>query len=151
MEISEDDAFLKYNFAPTDLRRNIAALGMIHKRVLGESHPMFETLLPWYVDHFDTSRAIGHSKQLYGHWLEATMHPALFGRSIFALIDIYNNLPQYVVDAKNVTHFQKLLTNIARKRCESKHADWAKSFCRRSGPHLNVHVPEIVTEDNVVT
>ena len=25
------------------------------------------------------------------------------------------------------------------------------AFCRRSGPDLNVHVQEIVTEDNVVT
>ena len=75
----------------------------------------------------------------------------MFARSVFALIDIYNNLPQYVVDAKNVGHFQKMLTDIARKLCESAHADWAKSFCRRSGPDLNVHVQEIVTEDNVVT
>ncbi len=59
------------------MRCHIAALGMIHKRVLGERHPMFETLLPWYVDHFDTSRAIGHSKQLYGHWLGAPQHGAL--------------------------------------------------------------------------
>ena len=28
LELSEDDACLKYNFAPTDLRRNIAALGI---------------------------------------------------------------------------------------------------------------------------
>lgn len=43
-----------------------------------------------------------------------------------------------------------MLTDIARKRCESAHADWAKSFCRRSGPDLNVHVPEIVTDGNAV-
>ena len=123
MDISAKDAFLKFNFAPTDLRRNIAALGMIHKRVIGESHPTFEALLPWYADHFNTPRAVGHNKTLYGHWLEATMHRSLFSRSVFALIDMYNNLPQYVADAKNVSHFQKMLTDIARKRCESAHAD----------------------------
>ena len=128
LEVSEEDAFLKYNFAPTDLRRNIAVLGMIHKRLIGESHPTFEALLPRYADHFNTPRAIGHNKQLYGHWLEATAHRALFARSVFALIDIYNNLPQYVVDAKNVGHFQKMLADMTRKRCESAHADWAKRF-----------------------
>ena len=45
--VSEQDAFLNYNFAPTELRRNIAVLGVLHKRVLGKCHRSFEPLLPW--------------------------------------------------------------------------------------------------------
>ena len=44
--VSEEHAFLNHNFAPTILRRNIAILGLLHKRVLGKCHPMFERLLP---------------------------------------------------------------------------------------------------------
>ena len=89
LEVSEERAFLDFNFAPTALRRNIAILGMIHKRVLGQCHPAFNKLMPWYSDHFSTPRGVGHNKQLYGHWLEATFHRALFVKSIFKMIDMY--------------------------------------------------------------
>ena len=83
LNISEACAFLEYNFAPTELRRNIAILGMLHKRVIGKCHPSFDRLLPWREDHISTPRGFGHNKQLYGHWLEATHHRALYVKSIF--------------------------------------------------------------------
>ena len=94
-------------------------------------------LLPWYWQHFQIARGFGHNKQLYGHWVEADQHPALWGRSIFAMVDIYNNLPQEVVDAASVSSCQNTLTDMARRRCQSDNADWASSFCRRSGPDLS--------------
>ena len=48
LQVSEQDAFLDFNFAPTILRRNIAVLGLLHKRVLGLCHRSFEDLLMWY-------------------------------------------------------------------------------------------------------
>ena len=45
LQISEAEAFLDFNFAPTILRRNIAVLGLLHKRVLGLCHRSFESLL----------------------------------------------------------------------------------------------------------
>jgi hypothetical protein len=131
LDVSAKIAFLEFNFAPTVLRRNIAILGMIHKRVLGQCHPAFFKLLPWYSDHFDTPRGFGHDKQLYGHWLEATFHHALFGKSIFKMVDVYNNLPQHVVDTKSVELFQKQLTDEARKRCRLDDASWALTFSAR--------------------
>ena len=53
IEVSEEDAFLVFNFAPPVLRRNIAILGLIHKRVLKQCHPAFSELLPWYFDEDD--------------------------------------------------------------------------------------------------
>ena len=41
LEVTESQAFLEYNFAPTELRRNIGILGLLHKRVLGQCHPSF--------------------------------------------------------------------------------------------------------------
>ena len=46
IDITPEHAFLECNFAPPKLRRNIAMLGMLHKRVLGKCHPSFACLLP---------------------------------------------------------------------------------------------------------
>ena len=127
---TEENAFLKFNFAPQVLRRNIGILGVLHKRVIGKAHPIFQQMLPFHRDLFQAGRANEHNKQLYGHNVEVSHHQAIYNRSIFAMVDIYNNLPQYVVDASSVSAFQKYLTQIARKRCQIGNADWASSFCR---------------------
>ncbi len=137
LHVSVEKAFWDFNFAPTKLRRNIAILGLLHKRVLGLCHPSFDKLLPWYSQHFSSPRAVGHNKQLYGHWLEVTQHRTLFRNSIFGMIDIYNNLPQYVVDAQSVSAFQGLLTKMAKARCQRNDVDWESSFARRAGPDLD--------------
>ena len=62
---------------------------------------------------FAAARGLGYNKQLYGHNVEVSHHQAIFNRSIFAMVDIYNNLPQYVVDAPSVSAFQKYLNQIA--------------------------------------
>ena len=132
-QVDEKVAFLDHNFAPTRLRRNIAILGLIHKRVLGLCHRSFDELLPWYSQRIETPRGFGHDKQLYGHWREATQHRALFSKSIFGMIDIYNNLPQYVVDAGTVSVFQSFLTNMAKDRCRRNDPLWASAFSNRLG------------------
>ena len=73
--LPKQQAFLDFNLAPTVLRRDVAILGLLHKRVLGQSHRTFEKLLPFYSERFDTGRGFGHTRQLYGQWLEATHHP----------------------------------------------------------------------------
>ena len=95
--ITVSEAFLRHNFAPTVLRRTIGILGLLHKRVLGKCYRSFDKLLPWYSQRFDTSRGFCHVKQLYGHWLEAGEHRALYDRSIFGMVDIYNNLPNLLL------------------------------------------------------
>ena len=134
--LSSAEAFLKYNLPPPKLRRNVGILGLLHKRVLGKCHPSFEVLLPWSSSRFSVSRGLGHSKQLYGHNIEVSHHQAIFNRSIFAMVDIYNNLPQYVVDSPTISTFQSLLTRIARRRCESGDVSWASSFCRTFEHHF---------------
>ena len=131
LDITEQQAFLEFNFAPTCLRRDIAILGLLQKRVMGECHPAFDRLLPYWSERFGASRGVGHNKPLYGHWVEATHHPSLFRRSIFAMIDIYNNLPQYVVDSLTVTAFQKLLTERARERNRANDPTWLSLFSAR--------------------
>ena len=132
LAVREKEAFLSFNFAPTQLRRDIAILGLLHKRVLGQCHPAFERLLPYWSERFETPRSIGHDKPLYGHWADAAHHRSLHDQSIFSMIDTYNNLPQNVVDLPSVSFFQKALTDQARERCRADDPLWSFSFSSRS-------------------
>ena len=129
--VSPEQAFLDFNFAPPRIRRNIAVLGLIHKRVLGKCHPTFERLLPWYAERFSTPRSMPcHSKQLYNHNVEISHQRSLYNRSIFAMVDVYNNLTQSMVDSPTVSSFQSCLNKVVKARCESADVTWSLSFSR---------------------
>ena len=125
------NAFLEFNFAPPTLCRNIGILGLLHKRVLGLSHPMFQTLLPFCSDVPGAWCPGDHNKQLYGHLPEANFQLALFCRSIFGMTYVYNRLPQEIVDNQTVSLFQNSLTRIAREMCENGDPDWINLFSSR--------------------
>ena len=105
--VSEKDAFLDINFAPTDLSRNIAIVGFLHKRILGFCHRNFDRLLLWRPERFHTERGFGHSKQLCGHRLETKFQSALISRSIFALVDVYNDMSQICAGCSKLKVLQK--------------------------------------------
>ena len=134
--LSCEEAFLCHNFPPPCLRRNIGILGLLHKRVLGKCHPSFEVLLPWQPPHVSERVIRSHSKQLYGHHMEITHHQAIFNRSIFTMVDIYNSLAQHVVDISSVSAFQNYLMQIARTRCEHGDPEWSLSFSRSTEYNL---------------
>ena len=127
---TEQDAFLLYNFAPPTLRRDIGILGLLHKRVLGLCHPVYEEIFPWHTSIFASPRP-GHSKQLYGGFRECHFQHALFQRSIFAMVDIYNNLSQEIVDSQTVSAFQSKLTEIARENCKNNTPRWQFTYNTR--------------------
>ena len=123
--------FLEFNFAPPGLHRDIGILGLLHKRVLGLSHHIFQRLLPFCCDVPGSYRQGNHDKQLYNHLQEANFQMSLFCRSIFAMTYVYNRLPQETVDCHNVTLFQRCLTKVARKACNDGDPDWSDLFsCR---------------------
>ena len=129
--VDPENAFLNHNFAPPNLRRNIGVLGMFHKRVLGLSHPMMQTLLPFCSDVPGSSCHGDHNKQLYGHLPEVNFQLVLFCRSIFGMTYVYNKLPQAIVDCKTVSLFQRALTQIVRKACEEGNPEWSELFSSR--------------------
>ena len=96
--MSEETAFLEFNFAPPCLRRDIGILGLLHKRMLDLAHPIFNRLLPFHSESHGMSTG-HHSKQLYGHILQADFQLPLHNRSIFGMVHIYNRLSQEVVDS----------------------------------------------------
>ena len=75
LHVSEIDAFSKFNFALSVLRRDIDILGLLHKRILGLAHPRFEELFP-FVEITDSS----HNKQIEIHLNEITCRSSLFFR-----------------------------------------------------------------------
>ena len=129
--VSEADAFCDHNFAPPSLRRDIGVLGLLHKRVLGKAHPVFQDLLPFHADVFGNLRANEHNKQLYGHICEVHFQQSLHLRSIFGMVHVYNRIPQDVVDCDNVSAFQKRLTLTVRRSCQEGNEDWMHFYsCR---------------------
>jgi hypothetical protein len=44
------------------------------------------------------------------------------------MYDIYNNLPQNVVDAGPISEFQYIKMNMTRERCDNNDDEWASSF-----------------------
>ena len=51
-----------------------------------------------------------------------------YNRSLFAMVRIYNILPQDYVDATSVSDFQSLLTSEVRKRCGGGVVGWKICF-----------------------
>ena len=131
INVSEEHAFLEHNFASPTLRRNIGILGLLHKRVLGKCHAIYQKLLPFSSDVFGFLREGEHSKQLYDHCLEIQYQQDLWRRSIFCMTRIYNRLPQYVVDMPSVSIFQSALTRMARTACQNGNENWQNIFDSR--------------------
>ena len=104
---------------------------MIHKRVLGLSHPSFEPLLPYFEQQFGFRMEGRHSKQLYSHCNEITAQWRLWERSVFGMVDKYNILPQEAVDCKTVSAFQSFLTREARKRFDEGDDKWMYTYDTR--------------------
>ena len=131
IELTEEQAFLECNFAPPSLRRDIGVLGLLHKRVLGKAHPVFQKLLPFHTDVFGSLRPAEHRFQLYGHSLEVQRQHGLHDRSIFAMVYIYNRLPLDILESLTVAAFQRKLTRMVRFRCELGEERWKLVFNSR--------------------
>ena len=65
--LCDEKAILSYNLAPFELRRDIAALGLLHKFQLGEAHADFDGLFPKALEAAPAQTRLGarrHCRQL---------------------------------------------------------------------------------------
>ena len=127
----QETAFLEHNMAPLKLRRDIGALGLLHKIQLGDAHLDFGNLFARQTCEFIANTRHGrrrHGKQLE----EMTGNSLFFRRSLFGAVRVYNVLPEYVVNASSVSTFQQLLTKDARSRCQQGGAVWKNVYCCRN-------------------
>ena len=136
-------AFLEHKFAPTELRRNVAMLGFLHKAALGSAHPytcaLFPAAPPEQNAHLRTRLSLKrHSLQLEDRVLHYTQTPLeVFRRSVFGLVKVYNLLPQSWV-AGDVTHLQRCLTRAAKRACADGADDWELLFSPRKPLRCNL-------------
>ena len=127
LDVPESQAFLEFNMAPLNVRRDIGLLGSLHKKMFGIAHPKFSSLFPfapWRISEINGRPR--HNKQLHNHHSSILFRESLWRRSIYGLIFTYNRLPQYVVDLDNISEFQTALTHQVRTRCELGSIVWSK-------------------------
>jgi len=124
LECSECEAFVEHNFAPPSLRRAIAILGFLHKRVLGICHPALIKALP-----YDPDMSFRyHGKTLAANFDQVRAYPALYRNSLWDYIHIYNRFPPGLIEVKIVKTFQSKLMQIAKTRASLNDPDWRKAF-----------------------
>ena len=134
------DALVQHNLAPPTLRRDISLLGLLHKINIGLAHSDFTDLFPRvHTTHTHNTRLSQrrHTRQLH-ELCDGTQNEQL-NRSVFALTRIYNLLPEHVVQAKTVSHFQTLLTRTARNYAQSNPHNFDTLFSPRRTPTPNYH------------
>ena len=128
--LSDTEAFVRYNFAPPSVRRRLALLGFLHKRVLHQCHPMLLELLPSMPG--DAPRYGWRTRQLEAEWKTVIAHRRLYERSLYAYILMYNRLPQVLVDVPTVSGFQRKLTRLCKETPDAGDSNW-RLFCQDCG------------------
>ena len=133
IQLDARSAFLEHNMAPLSMRRDIAMLGFLHKRMLGDTHVDICSLLP-LIPELETRRCTRSRSYRPSRMLEETFHgsrPALIRRSIFGLTRVYNKLPQHIVDSESCNEFQHHLNAFAHDRCRAGAPEWKMIFSPR--------------------
>ncbi len=130
MGLSTEDALLRFNLAPFESRRHMAALGVLHRRILGILPGPIAEMFPFggIVRRILPTRLSGsrHSKLLFDPI--CGNETQLFKRSLFGYVAIYNRLPQKIVDVSSVSAFQKALQDAMKVSLRRGDEDWATIF-----------------------
>ena len=129
--LTDETAFLQYKLAPLELRRDIAALGLLHKIQLGEAHSDFDGLFPKAIEPYPTHTRHGarrHGRQ----FREISGSSYYFNQSLFGLTKVYNVLPEYAVSCQTVASFQTALTKDAKFACQAGKREWMSMYHNRN-------------------
>ena len=133
VELTAEEALLRYNLAPLCARRDMAMLGVIHRTTLGKGPPHFRE---WFYpatkpEHRHNTRlqAGRHNRQLHDY-VDGS-HTELLRNSALGLVRVYNGLPQRVVDAKTVASFQHLLQQHLKDLVRKQTEEWQTYYSPR--------------------
>ena len=127
-----EQALIEHNLAPLNSRRDIAKLGLIHRTMIGSGPIHFQncfTRAPMSTRPDGREAQKRHDKQIVsyrqGDFLQLVTH------SILGLVDIYNLLPKYVVNAWTVKLFQHRLQELLKASVTDDVSNWKKIFSPR--------------------
>ena len=124
LDISAEEALIRFRLAPLHARRDIAMLGVIHRAARGQGPAQLRSLFPLrYRQNFDE-----HPFQIED--ISADCNQDYMKRTTFGYIAIYNNLPTRIVMSKNVKDFQKSLQKLLMDRISAGDVEW-QNFLRR--------------------
>lgn len=116
--IDEQHAWIHFHLAPLATRRDIAMLGVLHRRVIGKGPPPFKK-------HFE----------LDGYWRLQDPRAALKGplviRSILGLVAVYHMLPVSCKRASTAKQFQTDVQNLLRRSAENGYENWKNQLSPR--------------------
>ena len=127
--LSEKEALCDFRLAPLCSRRDMAMLGALHKLNLGMAPEQMQELLPLVGSRVEPLwkhrlrwwRPL-HNKQLQ---TPATYRSSdVMKRSVFGLANLYNALPQFVVEKTSVKAFQKTLQDALSKLAAANTEEW---------------------------
>ena len=130
-------AFLTFNVAPLQIRRDICMLGVLWKIAHGRAHKHFCDMFP--MCDFQTMRyetravARRHSRRFVDR-CDGTQLDQL-DRSLFGLVKVWNVLPGEIVNSTSVQAFQRKLTICAKRACETESEGWQRMYATSSFPH----------------
>ena len=133
--LDERDAFIKFNLAPLQLRRDIGMLGALWKVAHGKSHKLLREMFPLceFRPILPNTRGIARRHALRfvdrcdGTQLEQ------FSRSLFGLVRVWNDLPENLVNISS-TAFQSALSKCARNACKDAADEWPTMYSTDSFP-----------------
>ena len=126
LEMSASEALFDFNLAPLKSRRDISMLRLLHRIVLKDAPVQFSKYV--YVT-TTNNRSRGWAVQFdrHSHQLHDPLNspvPKIVERSIFKLIHPYNVLPQFVVDSKSTSSFQRTLQRALKECAHQNIPEW---------------------------
>ena len=134
--ISEFDAFLRFNLAPWQMRRDIGMLGVLWKVSRGAAHKDMCALFPMCPAPSRNPRTRADHRRHRRQFVNPCDGTQLrqFSRSLFGLLKVWNALPADFVEAKSVSKFQSMLSNAAKCACRDEAPFWQEMFSVDSLP-----------------
>ena len=130
--ISHSDALMRYNLAPLQARRDMAALAIIHRAVIGKGpghfHFFFQ-LDPNPPRHSSRLGRPAHDRQLLDPF--EALYRDYINRSVLGYIWVYNLLPEEIIRSTSVKCFQSDLQKMLKDMASSYPERWRSLFSVR--------------------
>ena len=136
LQLDDEQAFLKFNLAPLQLRRDIGMLGVLWKVAHGRAHPELCTLFPkCAVPRRGPRTRTDHRRHdlKLVDFCDGTQLQQ-FARSLFGLVRVWNLLPAQFVECSSASAFQSKLTNATKCACRDGVEGWQCMFSTGSSP-----------------
>ena len=137
INLSKTTLLHSYSLAPLSSRRDMAMLGVIHRSAVGKGPKQLQQFfrLDCSMRHpCGRSTLRRHNRQLESHRRGQFLE--VIAKSIFGLINVYNMLPQHIIDHTDVHIFQTELQQLLKDASNSIN-NWESLFSPRHALHMH--------------